>query len=482
MNDESDSTGMIGKTFGGVRRAWQEIRGAARVRMTGALRPDLPKEDLKRIARRIDECIDGSGGEVSARARAADLGRCYLSLSAVGREKFFRLLADEYGVDEAALSQAVRAWTESHRSDTAAAVALERRSIEGEIRDILTPPRVRLLSRFNSLPDGVKFLVDMRAELLGLCRGDPSLEGLEQDLKRLLASWFDVGFLELQCITWGSPASLLEKLAAYEAVHAVESWSDIKNRLGPDRRCYAFFHPQMPGEPLIFVWVALVKGTSGNIRELLDEEAPTGDPDEADTAVSYSISNAQQGLAGISLGNFLIKRVIDDLSRDFKNLKKYATLSPIPGYVEWLAGQVSRHGDELLQPAERRALADVLPGHSKAAALAALAELEGWHQDDNLAAAVEPPLMRLCALYLTTGKRGKHALDKVAHFHLSNGARLERVNWLADTSAAGMRQSLGIMVNYLYDLGEIEDNHEAYWDRGEIKTSGKISALLKTTD
>ena len=479
MNSKPESPRLIGKTLGGMRRAWQEITGAARVRMTGALRPDLPDDDLKRISSQIDECLDGPGGEVTARARAADLGHCYLSLSSVGRQRFFRLLADEYGVDNVALSKAIGAWTEFHRAGAGGSTASEHRDVESEIREILTPPRVRLLSRFNSLPDGVKFLVDMRAEILPLARNDSTLEGLEKDLKRLLASWFDVGFLELQCMTWDSPASLLEKLTAYEAVHAVESWSDIKNRLAPDRRCYAFVHPQMPGEPLIFVWVALVKGMSGNIQELLDEEAPTGDPSEANTAVSYSISNAQQGLAGISFGSFLIKRVVDDLARDFKKLKTYATLSPIPGFAEWLTEQTAELGDDLLQPAELRVLSSVWPGHATASVLTALAEHEDWHQDGRLSGAVEPPLLRLCAVYLTTAKRGKYARDRVAHFHLSNGARMERINWLADTSPVGLRQSLGIMVNYRYNSGEIEDNHEAYWGRGRIKTSGKIKTLLR---
>ena len=269
-------------------------------------------------------CLEGRGGEVTARARATALGRAYLSLEEAGRLRFLKMLAEEFDVDRDAVDAAAAALTTA--TDPA-----DRRKAEHRLREALEAPRVRLLTQFNALPDGVKFMVDMRAELLRMSRDEPSLRGLEADLKRVLANWFDVGFLELRRITWRSPALLLEKLIAYEAVHEIRGWTDLKNRLDSDRRCYAFFHPRMPDEPLIFVAVALVTGMADNIHDLLDEDSPVADPDAADTAIFYSISNAQQGLAGISFGNFLIKRVVDDLSGEFKNLKTFATLSPIPG-------------------------------------------------------------------------------------------------------------------------------------------------------
>jgi malonyl-CoA decarboxylase len=338
---------------------------------------------------------------------------------------------------------------------------------------------MRLLSRFNDLPDGVEFLVDMRAELLTLAQGDPNLQEFDDEFRELLASWFDVGFLELRRITWDSPASLLERLATQEAVHAVESWSDIKNRLAPDRRCYAFFHAQMPDEPLIYMWVALVKGMSDNVQVLLDVSAPTRDPADADTALFYSISNAQPGLAGVSLGTFLIKRVVDHLARDLAKIKTYATLSPIPGFAGWLHERIEQTGDELLTADELSRLQGLMPDLSGTLLLDSLAKLDGWFRQDELRAAVKSPLMRLCAQYLTKERRGHRARDRVAHFHLSNGARIERINWLGDTSAKGMRESLGIMANYLYRARDIEKNHEAYRGGGIIKTSSRVGALLR---
>src|SRR4029077_9168507 len=220
----------------------------------------------------------------------------------------------------------------------------QRAITERALRAALEPPRITLLRQFNALPAGVKFLVDRRAELLDLGQRDAVLAGLEEDLKRLLANWFDIGFLELKRITWESPAALLEKLMAYEAVHEIRGWTDLKNRLEADRRCFAFFHPRMPDEPLIFVEVALVDGIAGNIHALLDEAAPLGHPQAADAAIFYSISNCQQGLVGISLGDFLIKRVVDALATELPRLKSFATLSPLPGFRAWLTAEADRNG------------------------------------------------------------------------------------------------------------------------------------------
>lgn len=478
--EQTDSPRLIDKTLGNLRRAWKDLTGAARVKLTGTVRPDLPEDDWVLLKRQIDDCLEGKGGQVSARARAADLGRTYLGLNAQGRERFVALLAHEYGVDKEALTAATATWTDliqSPKADPLESEALHRAALAA-LRDALTPPRVRLLAQFNTLPQGVKFLVDMRAELMTLARKDVALKGLDDDLKNLLASWFDVGFLDLRCITWDAPASLLEKLARYEAVHAVKSWSDIKNRLAPDRRCYAFFHPQMPDEPIIYVWVALVKGMASNVQALLDVHAPTGDPDEADSAIFYSISNAQRGLAGVSFGSFLIKRVVDALASDFKNLKTFATLSPIPGFCAWLEQRITEQGIELLLPAERRELLAAM--NDESAVLDVLQDARIWYRQPSIEGGAREPLMRLCARYLTEAKQGRYARDRVAHFHLSNGARMERINWRGDISQKGLSQSAGMMINYLYKSGDIERNHEAYTGDGKIRTSSSFNALLKT--
>jgi malonyl-CoA decarboxylase len=303
------------------------------------------------------------------------------------------------------------------------------------------------------------------------------MSALEADLKQLLAGWFDIGFLELRRITWESPAALLEKLSAYEAVHEVRSWSDLKNRLDSDRRCFAFFHPRMPDEPLIFVEVALVDGLAGNIQTLLDEQAPVGDSRAADTAIFYSISNAQKGLVGISFGGFLIKRVVDQISAEFPRLKNFATLSPLPGFRAWLDGRLAAM-DDILKPAEQKALSAVARESPKGVTLKELMATHDWAKTPAVAAALQPPLLRLAAQYLLTAKREDgRALDPVTHFHLSNGARVERINWLADTSPKGLAQSAGMMVNYLYRTADIEANHEAYTGEGVVAASSEVRAL-----
>ncbi len=418
-------------------------------------------------------CLDGRGGEVTARARAADLGRTYLLLDAGGRERFLRLLADEFDVDHDEIDRCCAALAQ-------AAGPAERAAAERALRAALEPPRITLLRQFNALPEGVKFLVDRRAELLDLGRHDPLLHGLEEDLKRLLASWFDIGFLELKRIAWESPAALLEKLMAYEAVHEIHGWTDLKNRLEADRRCFAFFHPRMPDEPLIFVEVALVPGMAGDIHALLDEAAPIGDPQAADTAIFYSISNCQHGLAGISMGDFLIKRVVDALASELPRLKVFATLSPAPGFRGWLDRQSETEPGGLLLPAERNAIEASGTGITEHDVPAVLDRAD-WHADPHLAAALREPLMRLCARYLLRERASSgRALDPVAHFHLSNGARVERLNWLGDTSSKGLQQSAGIMVNYLYRLADIEANHEAYRGKGRVAAAGALRSLAQT--
>ncbi len=331
---------------------------------------------------------------------------------------------------------------------------------------------------------GVKFLVDLRAELLPMAKQSPELADLDADLRELLAAWFDVGLLELRRITWEAPASLLEKLIAYEAVHKIRSWEDLKNRLDSDRRCFAYFHPNMPQEPLIFVEVALVDGMSDGVLALLDESAPPTDPKSANSAIFYSISNAQRGLAGISFGNFLIKRVVDVLEHEFPNLKAFATLSPIPGFRSWYADAAKAGEGPSLTTSERRALLQAMgledDGTADPALVAKALERDNWWTESAVCDALRAPMMRMAARYLMTARRSNgSARDPVAHFHLSNGARMERLNWLGDPSPNGLRQSCGMMINYLYKHSEIDGNHEAYSDGGRIVASSSMRALAK---
>lgn len=464
-NKTSLAAGFFDRTVANLRRAWRGFAQGA------VVAPDLPEEDMDWLRRRIDDCLAARGGEASARARAADLGRAYMALNEDGRRRFLKLLAESYDLDREAVDRAAAALGEARDLEA-------RRQAERRLRAALIPPRVRLLTQFNALPQGVKFLVDLRAELLKFARDDADLRALDDDLRELLVSWFDVGFLDLRQITWNAPASLLEKLVAYEAVHQIRSWEDLKNRLDSDRRCYAFFHPRMPDEPLIFVEVALVNGIADSVQFVLDEKAPDLDPNEADTAIFYSISNAQAGLAGVSFGDFLIKRVAQDLQRELPNLRTFATLSPVPGFRAWLMRALQEQGEGLLLPDEREALCRAAGESDAAAALKTLLNRR-WLDDPVAEAALKPPLMRLCARYLLVERDRGRALDRVAHFHLTNGARLERINWKGDVSANGLRQSAGLMVNYLYKLSDIERNHEAYRGEGRAAASNAVRRLIK---
>lgn len=479
MEDGGPATHGVGTSLiariKGLARMWRDVAGSAGGGEVLALAPGLPDEDLGRLRAQMSACLEARGGEVSARARAAALGREYLGLDPVGRRRFLKLIAEEFGPDRAKVDAAIAAMRDAD-GDEAARAAAERR-----LRTALEPPRARLLTQFNALPEGVKFLVDLRAELMGMVKGDAAMAALDSDLRALLASWFDVGFLELHRITWRSPACVLEKIMEYEAVHAIQGWADLKNRLDSDRRLYAFFHPRMPEEPLIFVEVALVKGIAGDIHGLLDPAAPVGDPFAADTAIFYSINNAQRGLAGISFGNFLIKRVVEELSREFKRLRTFATLSPIPGFRSWLEERLAAGEPGLLTGTEHRALTNISNGLGAKGSLKALLAEPAWQADALLAETLKAPLTRLAARYIVQEKRGAdgRAADPVAHFHLSNGARVERLNWLGDRSPKGMAQSAGLMVNYLYKLDEIEANHEAYSASGKVAVSGEVKGLLK---
>ena len=465
---------LLDRAFRNLRGVWGKIARAYEDFSEANLSPDLGGGDKERLIGQMRACLEARGGEVSARSRAAALGRAYLALNETGRKVFLCVLAEEFDVDHTRVDRAVADLQE-------AASKSERELAETALKSALEAPRVTLLTQFNALPEGVKFLVDLRAELISLLGDVPELKGLESDLKTLLTSWFDVGFLDLRQITWNAPAQLLEKLIAYEAVHEIHSWDDLKNRLAADRRCFAFFHPRMPDEPLIFVWVALVSGMADNIQVLLDARAPQEDAEAADTAVFYSISNAQTGLGGIPIGSFLIKRVVDRLTGELNGLKTFATLSPVPGFRAWLDKILTEEGAERIDAEEGADMSNAAGVDYPLAAIRHLLARPNWFEDDQASDPMRGPLLRLCARYLIEERSAQGAtLDSVARFHLRNGARLERVNWLADRSERGITQSVGIMINYVYELDKIDAFHEAYTGRGEVTTSSEVDNLLKT--
>ena len=464
MSETAIQSGMFDRAMRRIGSLWRDMASTVSV-----------DEDAG-IAGQMRACLADRGGEVSARNRAAKLAQTYLGLDEAGRRAFLRELA-LFDSDPDLVDRSYAAVQAADGPD-------ERAIAKVALRRALEAPRVRLLTQFTTIPDGMKFLVDLRATLLKLKSSDPWLAALENDLRNLLASWFDVGFLELTRIDWNSPAVLLERLVQYEAVHEIRSWSDLKNRLDSDRRCYALFHHRMPNEPLIFVEVALVRGLSDSVQRLLDKKAPLLDARDADTAIFYSISNCQQGLAGISFGNFLIKRAVEQLGAEFRNLKAFATLSPIPGFRRWLDAKLKEDDPKLISDDEAASLRTAAPAREPAAetgaeALAAIIARRAWHKDPAMFKAAEPVLVRLAARYLLGESRGRRALDPVAHFHLSNGARVERIMSLADTSEKGGKESATLMVNYLYDPAKIEDYHEDYAGEGKRNASTAVRRLAR---
>jgi malonyl-CoA decarboxylase len=394
-------------------------------------------------------------GEASGAALASDILASYRSLDASGRAALFRSMRDELGADTGTLHAAADAYL-ADPSEAAAA----------RLYDAAAPRRLELLRRLNLAPGGTRALVGMRADLLVELAGDPSLTVVDRDFERLFTSWFNRGFLVMRRIDWSSPASVLSQIIAYEAVHEIRDWNDLRRRIDPpDRRCYAFFHPALVDEPLIFVEVALTRAIPDAIAPILSAEREIVPPREATTAVFYSISNCQVGLRGVTFGSFLLKQVVEDLARDLPGLKTFVTLSPAPGFAAWLA-EVVAHGDHPLATAATRA------------ALAGLSEPD-WPQSPQ-AVALGKAVLPLAAWYfLREPGRGGRPPDAVARFHLGNGARLERLDWLGDPSPKGLEQAHGLMVNYLYERSEIETNHEAYARSGRRAAAAGVMKLLR---
>lgn len=406
--------------------------------------------DSARIAeRRAREVVElcrallSERGEVSGAALARETLAAYDALPANAFEPFVTLLAKEFSPSPGPIAAAATAYAlEPSPSNL---VTLQR---------AVEPPRQELFRRLNVAPGATGALVDLRRRLLRDLKKHPDWVGVDADLEHLFGSWFNRGFLRLERIDWRTPALILEKLIEYEAVHAITGWKDLHRRLASDRRCFAFFHPALPEEPLIFVEAALTERIATTVAPLLDPTAPEFDSSRADCAIFYSITNCQDGLRGISFGNMLIKQVVAELGREFPRLKTFATLSPIPGFCSWLAGI-------------RRNPPEGLPD------LAYLDE-PNWFENPKVAERVREPLMGLCAYYLTAVKRNDEPLDPVARFHLGNGARMEKLNWLADTSRTGMQRSAGMMVNYLYRLGDVEENHETFVREHEVVASHEL--------
>lgn len=429
----------------------------------------LSPRELRRILAELQSVVDRHVSEAEAGLRASVIAQWYELADARQRIDCMALMNDKFAHDPQ-MVQAARAEYEATQGTP------EQGHAEIRLRQALESPRTRLLQRFAGFPRGLRFLVNLRAELLPLLRTRKSLVALDAELESLFSGWFDVAFLELRRISWDSPASLIEKLIRYEAVHAIRSWADVKNRLDSDRRCYGFFHPRMPEEPLIFVEVALLDKMADDMTPLLDESAGAADLGKATTAIFYSISNTQVGLRGVSFGDSLIKRVVEALQEEFPRLKHFATLSPIPGLRSWLG----RHVDALLEKAGPRLQARLeqalevpagtLTGEALLAAFDAPAGLDEKSP-------LRKMLLQCAALYLRETGSGGRPLDPVARFHLGNGARIERLNWMADSSAKGIKQSCGLMVNYRYDLKRL-DKYRAQLAQGRIPTSSALDALV----
>lgn len=456
---------MNNRLFNNILSAWKGISSPFSGKRL-ELSPYLHADEHEPLKVKIAACLEGKGGEVSARARAAALGQAYLSLNDEGRQKFLSLLITDFGIDH----DQVRSTAESLFKDL---THKERNDVEEQLRQQLTPPYLTLLTQFNALPQGIKFLVDLRSDVMRLSKENKELSQLNEVLQKQLASWFDIGFLDLRKIDWDAPASLLEKLIEYEAVHRVESWRDLHHRLGENRRCFAFFHPQMPEEPLIFVWVALLDEISSNVTAILDTSQDETTLEQPSSAIFYSISSAQRGLAGVSLGNFLIKRVVDELRRECPSLDKFATLSPVPGFSNWLREKIQQADSDTFTEEELEAF------ETAGITIPTAVENALWHNDKTISDTVRAPLQRLLAKYIVEEKRSNgNAANPVAHFHLSNGAIFERINWMGDVSEHGLNQSYGMMINYLYNLDTIDKNHEQYIDNGEISRSKQIQQYL----
>ncbi|KAJ8398643.1 hypothetical protein AAFF_G00421710 [Aldrovandia affinis] len=410
----------------------------------------------------------------------------YKGLEKEEKMDFLDKLSQDFGVDHKGVSELAGKVAETQLRDLATVL-----QVEDRLRYSLTPRYRQLLSHISRVEGGVKFLVDLRADVIEIISSkaseSPHIRDLNGTLKGLLSEWFSVGLLRLERITWQSPCEILQKISQYEAVHPVRNWTDIKRRVGPYRRCYAFTHASMPGEPLVVLHVALTEDISNNIQAIVREFATLDseeDVNKINSAVFYSISSTQAGLQGVELGNYLIKRVVRKLQGEFPHLSQFSSLSPIPGFCAWLQGLLGPQRKEgrgagLLTEQEWREVEEATGARDTAAdALRRLLAGGEWVRSERLARALEPALMRLCAWYLYGEKRRGYALNPVANFHLQNGATMWRLNWQADTSPRGVAGSCGVMVNYRYFLQETSANSAAYLQTKAVAASDQILGLV----
>lgn len=438
----------------------------------GSEKPGIVDESaLATLRAALSECAGDAVSRAATERAAASVVTLYGKLNDVTRIAFLKGLAHDFGPDPKAIAKAAAAFAPSVGTPG-------QWQAETTLRRALRSPRERVFARLNGRVDGLKFLIGLRADLLAALDKNPDLAAMEEELFERLSDAFDVGLLGLESITWQSPAALLEKVMQYEAVHEIRSWSDLKNRLDADRRCYGFFHPRLPLEPLIFVEVALTAELSDNIQTLLDETAPVFPSEGADTAIFYSISNAQRGLRGVSFGNFLLKRVIEDLRREFPALQRFATLSPVPLFRNWLDEWLNGKNLYPLLPEEVAPVAALVDAEPGTLALRRALQERKWSDEPELAAALQQPMERMLAHFIVNVRKGKGPLDPVARFHLGNGARLERVNFLGDISRKGFNQSYGMMVNYRYVPEEIDENVAAFTGGKRPAVSEGVAALL----
>jgi malonyl-CoA decarboxylase len=392
-------------------------------------------------------------GEASGVALASEILARYRSLGDDDRDAFFRALAEDFGPDRARVESAVARWTATSGEAAAA-----------EIHYASEPRRQELFRRLNRAPGGTAALVAMRADLIEAMRSDRGLSVLDRDFVHLFGSWFNRGFLVLRRIDWSSPAAILEKIIRYEAVHEIRDWDDLRRRIDPvDRRCYAFFHPALVDEPLIFVEVALTVAPPAAIAPLLAERRPNVAQDKARAATFYSISNCQQGLSGVTFGNFLIKQVVEEIRRELPRIETFVTLSPAPGFRAWVEACDDPAVETLVKTVREVAID------------------EQWAEKPEAAPRMRKALEPLAAHYFLRARRSDgRVVDPVARFHLGNGARLERINAMGDLSEKGLAESYGVMVNYQYDLAEIERNHEAFANQGVVVASSPVKKLVSS--
>ncbi|MGC1874350.1 MAG: malonyl-CoA decarboxylase [Pseudolabrys sp.] len=434
----------------------QTISERGRALLAGDRR-GAPAARSENLVELCEDLLSGRG-EASGVARAREILGHYAELTTGPRIAFFEALAERFGTDPARLEQAISSWR-ANPSDLTAA----------EVHAASEPRRQELFRRLNLAPGGTVALVRMREQLMdSLGHRQKDLAAVDADFVHLFSSWFNRGFLVLRHIDWSTPAIVLEKIIRYEAVHEIRGWDDLRRRIDPpDRRCYAFFHPALVDDPLIFVEVAVEREIPGAIAPILASgRQQFVEPDKARIAVFYSISNCQRGLTGVSFGNFLIKQVVEEICRELPKLTTFVTLSPVSGFARWLAGELKDENSSAINAGDRITFE--------------LLERPHWWTDPEIFSQLEGPLMRAAAWYfLRARNRRGTPVDPVARFHLGNGARLERINWLADTSERAIEQAYGLMVNYQYDLDHIEKNHEAYAEGRTVVASGAVQRLLR---